>query len=366
MISGKTQSGTPKKILVCRRDNIGDLVLTTPLIAAIIQGHPEALVDVLVHSYTKEVLEPFPGVRNVFAYTKAKHASGLIQKLRVLKNQLALYWSLRQGKYDWLVLVDDVQKEKNRWLFAVVRPGCLFALDDQRLTDEKTLLSNVQLSDGLKKFSRSHETLRALSLVTLLPGMYRAEVPKIYLSRQLKAVAPVFTVQAGPDSSHRFHIHLSARRVKQRWGVDRYVDLTQALLRKYPSAGVSITWAPGPPDDPLHPGDDHLSTLLEKQLAEKIGLSSRVEFCRTDDLQALKGVLVSRTLSVCPDGGAMHLAAGLGVPVIALFGDSPSNRWAPTSPRSLVLQASSGHVKDIPVDSVMSAIDQVLNYSERH
>ncbi len=113
---------SPEKILICRRDNIGDLVLTTPLIGAIVSAHPLARVDILVNSYTQEVIDPFPGVQHVYAYTKIKHAAGLANKWRAFKDRISLYWSLRQQKYDWLVLVDSAQKQKNKLLVGAVRP----------------------------------------------------------------------------------------------------------------------------------------------------------------------------------------------------------------------------------------------------
>ena len=53
------------KILVLRRDNIGDLVLTTPVLAALRQRFPHARIEALVNSYSAPVLEGHPDIDRV-------------------------------------------------------------------------------------------------------------------------------------------------------------------------------------------------------------------------------------------------------------------------------------------------------------
>ena len=59
-------------ILVIRRDNIGDLVCTTPLITALRQRFPKAWIGALVNSYNARVLDGNPDQDEVFIYTKER------------------------------------------------------------------------------------------------------------------------------------------------------------------------------------------------------------------------------------------------------------------------------------------------------
>ena len=52
----------PRRILFIRRDNIGDLVLTTPLIHAVRARFPAAWIGVLGNSYNTPVLAAHPDV----------------------------------------------------------------------------------------------------------------------------------------------------------------------------------------------------------------------------------------------------------------------------------------------------------------
>jgi ADP-heptose:LPS heptosyltransferase len=62
---------------------------------------------------------------------------------------------------------------------------------------------------------------------------------------------------------------------------------------------------------------------------------------------------------ICADGGAMHLAAGLGLPIVCLFGDSGVARWRPWGVPCRVLQAPSRNVRDIEVEELVAAFSSL-------
>ena len=57
--------------------------------------------------------------------------------------------------------------------------------------------------------------------------------------------------------------------------------------------------------------------------------------------------------AVLSDGGAMHLAAGLGKPLVCFFGSSPTERWHPWGVPYRLLQKPSRNVADISVDEAI-------------
>jgi ADP-heptose:LPS heptosyltransferase len=67
----------------------------------------------------------------------------------------------------------------------------------------------------------------------------------------------------------------------------------------------------------------------------------------TPDLKTLIAALSLAGRVVCPDGGAMHLAAALGKPLVALFGDSPVERWRPWGVPHRVLRPESRDLADL-------------------
>jgi heptosyltransferase-3 len=139
-------------------------------------------------------------------------------------------------------------------------------------------------------------------------------------------------------------IHISARRPAQRWPIERYVQLIAELKKTRP---VLLLWAPGAKDDPRHPGDDDTA----REIAAKTGCSA----IPTPDLATLIAALSLCERVICPDGGAMHLAAGLGKPIVALFGDSPVERWQPWGVPYRVVRPVSRTLADLPVAEVLDA-----------
>lgn len=92
------------KFLVIRRDNIGDLVCTTPLLRALREHFPDARICALVNSYNAPVLANNPDVNEVYAYTKAKHRKPDQSLVRIYFDRLKLILALRRRRFDYVIL----------------------------------------------------------------------------------------------------------------------------------------------------------------------------------------------------------------------------------------------------------------------
>lgn len=150
-------------------------------------------------------------------------------------------------------------------------------------------------------------------------------------------------------------IHISARKVSQRWPAERFVALMQALLANDSSVNFKLLWAPGKEDDPLHPGDDHKAAAILSALPSGFPVQPQA----THTLPELIGALAECSMLICADGGAMHLGAGLGLPIVCLFGNSGSARWRPWGVPYQLLQPASLDVKDIAVSDVVDAFSSL-------
>jgi ADP-heptose:LPS heptosyltransferase len=73
----------------------------------------------------------------------------------------------------------------------------------------------------------------------------------------------------------------------------------------------------------------------------------------------LIGALAACDEVICADGGAMHLAAALGKPIVALFGDAPVERWRPWGVRHRIVRPESRDVADVSVADVLAAYDEI-------
>lgn len=108
-------------------------------------------------------------------------------------------------------------------------------------------------------------------------------------------------------------------------------------------------WSPGNQHTVTHPGDDTKAIHILK------GAPDSVELRPTPTLQNLISVLQECRVLITPDGGAMHLAAAMGVFIVAMFGQSDPTRWRPWTPRAKILQSPTRTIQDISVEQVMQA-----------
>ncbi len=305
---------TPR-ILIVRRDNIGDLVCTTPLIDALRVRYPEGWIGALVNTYNAEVLARNPALDAVFAYEKTKHRSAGL--LLTMLETVRLMSRLRREKLDY-VLVPSATPRALR-IARSLKPNTVYA-------------SDPAANPG------KHEVERAFLLGEPLGVTGKAGPMRIFPDPAVQALL------RKDISSNTTAVHISARRPAQRWPMDRYVSLVNELKK---DTNVLLLWAPGPKDDPRHPGDDEMAA----QIAAKTGCAKLA----TPDLATLIAALSLCDRVMCPDGGTMHLAAALGKPVVALFGDSPPERWHPWGVPHRVVRPASKNLADLPVGDVLAA-----------
>ena len=108
------------KILIVRRDNIGDLVCTTPLIAALRRRFPDGWLGALVNSYNAPVLDGNPDLDAVFVYTKAKHRGADQSLPGILWRRLLMMRRLRRMQLDDVIVATTSPQPRvvrlARWL----------------------------------------------------------------------------------------------------------------------------------------------------------------------------------------------------------------------------------------------------------
>ena len=102
-----------RRILFLRRENIGDLILTTPLFHALREQLPDAYLAALVNSYNAPVLAGNGDLDQVFVYTKGKHAGSLIAAIGARFAQARLLLRLRAMRFDDVVLAEPTYTPRN-------------------------------------------------------------------------------------------------------------------------------------------------------------------------------------------------------------------------------------------------------------
>ncbi|MFM7460639.1 MAG: glycosyltransferase family 9 protein, partial [Burkholderiales bacterium] len=346
-------TNSTRRILLVRRENIGDLILTTPLIRLLREQLPDAHIAALVNSYNAPVLEHNADLDEVFVYTKGKHADSWWGSVLARLALVGLFCRLRRMRFDDVILAEPTYTLRNIRLarFIIAKPWSSparrvigFEHDD----GEHTGLDVVVSKAAMEGLHQAQIMLRIASAYAIpAPAGMVVDLPPCRVGPAKPLPSAVSTAVAERDPLH-VGLHISARKPSQRWPVEAFAALA-GQIQQAGAVKFSVFWSPGATDNALHPGDDEKAQALKTLLAT---IPVDVDFVQTHDLATLIRRLDGVDLLVCADGGAMHIAAGLGKPIVALFGDSEPIRWRPWGVPHRLLQAASRDVVDLSVQTV--------------
>lgn len=333
-----------KALIICR-DNIGDTIITTPLIRSI-SKELNFDVDVLANSYNAAVLDGNSNINNVYTYKKTHHRNAGESVVKIILERLALMVKLRRKRYD-VVFIAKGRWDKRvlRWV-PLIRPSKVIALglSEHRLVTDLVIAPEPSNENCVERMHRLLEPFDAKEA----PGRLEmtADPQRVRATREKYGI---------PDTLPVFALHISSRKERQRWSAENFAALAHHIVTLFP-CHLMLLWSPGDENNPRHPGDD--------AKAERV-----MSLCKDLPITAVPthqlGEMIAATqlcdFIVCSDGGAMHVAAALNKPIIALFGNSDPVSWAPWAVPHKILQKSDQNVMSISVDEVFAEVCLLAN-----
>lgn len=340
-----------QRLLVIRRDNIGDLVCTTPAIAALRKNFPDAEIGVLVNSYNVDVLHGNPNCDRVFVYEKIKHAVGFAKRFSALLKRLLIILRLRFWAPDVTILA-KAGYDKHGLVFArqaAAKKIIGFAPVGHSLT--KTMLPDIAIpAIGLESIHEVEAINKLLEPLGVKDGLGPLQV--------FPDASMVFKIANRlPSSAKRIALHISAREAERRWGNENFLDLAKYILNTYSDTQILLLWSPGQSNDPRHPGDDEAA----KQIRDAFE-NHRIVLVPTNSLTELIATLALCDIFVGVDGGAMHIAVALKKNVIAMFENRPEkvSHWYPWGGGGSIIKSVSpdcSSVSSIKLTQMTEAFD---------
>ena len=309
-------------ILIIRRDNIGDLLCTTPLIVGIKEQLKVDRLDVVTNAYVAPVLKGNAFIDTLYIYHKLKH--GHTSFFKVVYEKLKLIFHLRQYHYDYILAFDGR------------------ALNLARFLRKTKVLTPMIDWPNKTEVERAWELGQRMGLKGL-PG-------------SLTLPLHLYDPSSDKKNNQTIGIHISARRIKQQYPITAWATLIRTLHDMNPKLTFHIFWSPGELNNPMHPGDDEKADTLKNTLK-----NLPIQFIPTPSLESLMEGLQRCGSMIMSDGGAMHMAAALNRPIIALFGDSNAKRWRPWKVPHTIIQPDTHDVRDIEVSSIIDAWHQLIN-----
>ena len=306
-----------RRLAVFKLRNIGDVLMITPVLRALRETFPQARISVIVNSGTEEMLAHNPHIDEVLVYRRKNGDRNPFARLR---DELRFVRDLRQRRFD--LTIGFTEGDRTAWysLFcrARYRFGVLRGVTQSRpfaYTHPLYPPHGVQMHEVEKHFvflSNGGLSLRSPkpgNLCLLDPDDMRA-----WARNELAPLRPASIV----------HVHPVSRWLWKCWGNQPMAQVIDWLQTER-NARVVVTTGPAP---------------RELERAREI-----IRLCRTQPLFYEGNLSLGQiaALSAESDGyfgvdtAPMHMAAAVGVPVVALFGPTNPKNWGPWTPIGQVL-----------------------------
>ncbi len=304
----------------------------------------------LVNSYNAGAVRNNPDVNDVYVYEKFKHQSDK-SRFTVWLNNLRLIWKIRRASVD--VSIACGYAPSSRLARYALLTGARMRIGPVEAKAGKPGKSLAYTHPIAAPDKPIHEVQAMMRLLAPLGIKEELELPLMVKpdEAEVQKVRDYLKAAAFDWSDRLIAIHISSRRPQNRWPVERFRALAD-MIQDRPGHRVLLLWSPGEKDNPLHPGDDEdAASLVAAMKKEPIAY-------RTESVEQLIAAMSASSMAVCCDGGAMHIAAGLGKSVLTIWGSTDKKRWTPWGVPSAVLQNGS-EAASIGVDEVVMVFDEL-------
>ena len=319
-----------KKILVIKLNALGDVLMTTPAISGIRKAFPEAKIFCLVPANAVPLLENNPDVDGIIPLDLlALRKKGRLSRfLEILSSAI----QIRKMKFDavfdfsgtmwaaWITGLSHAQYRigfiyPHRWFCYNIGVHPEMARRGKNMTvrkvGEMVMYGDRNFHDMVKGFD--HEVdhmLRLISQVGIEPTIPSKIM--LHLTPEESEKAKRWLAECGLDGTTYpiIGINLGASNAKRNWGEDKFVLLAKRLLENF-----NVVFIYGPMDK-----------VTFKDRVDQFKSKNRKAVLIPDQstLRETSAIISRCAVFVTCDTLCLHMASGLGVPTVALFG--------PTSP----------------------------------
>jgi exopolysaccharide biosynthesis WecB/TagA/CpsF family protein len=310
-------------ILLVQLADIGDLVLSLPAIAALRAALPSARLTLLTTRHAAPIMEGTGWVDTLLTFDK--HAfdspSALIRPANA-RAALHLASTLRRLHADAVVVLHHFSTRAGGLKFRVLLSAAGARVTVGLSSRFAPPLSHPVPDDG---FGGRHQAEYWLSLIErTCAALGHRDAPRAPGHPILHPVEPPPLPPKGDRPRIAIHAGSGGYSTARRWEPERFAAVADHL---HATRAAEIVLVGG--------RDDDTPALRAALSTPAIDLSGRTT------LGELASALRTCDLFIGADSGVMHIAAAVGVPVVALFGPSNADAWRPwgVSGRVIVVRA---------------------------
>jgi len=298
------------RVAILRLRSLGDCVLSTPAIELLAHARPDLEIAVIAEDRFADVFRGNPAVAQVLPPA--------LRDLRNFSPDLCLnfHGGTRSAR---LTLLSGA---KLRAGFDIFRPAFAYNVP-------------IPTAQEILDITRRVHTVEHMAAAMFYLGVPRTWVPRA------RVPAPAGRSPHAPDARYAV-FHPLAATPEKTWPAESFAEVARFVSQSLQLEPVFIGG----------PGED-LSAFAQWRTV--IGAP----------LREIAQLMRDASLFIGNDSGPAHVAAAFGLPLVALFGPSDSEIWAPWRTVGKVLKAN-GPIASIPVSDVLRGAERVYSVQEAH
>jgi len=301
-----------KRILVIKLKQPGDVLVSTPVIAALKEAWPESQLTYLVPKGTEAMVADHPGIDGLMVVDRRGATWG--ETLRFLRK-------LRQGRFDLVLELSGGDRGAFYTFLTGAKERLGFANPGQPFWQRRGCFTRL-LPRPPVKMHMVDQNLAAVRALGIEPVNPRLRF--FWDSRVGQRVQNLLTSLGLADRSFVV-MHPGAGWRFKCWTPSGYARVIEAFEQKW-NLPVVLTGTMAAHEQDL------LATVLQECRAHPIDLVGHLS------LKELGALIARARLFFGMDSAPMHLAAAVNTPAVALFGPSGVFNWGPWGEGHLVIK----------------------------
>ena len=298
-------------IFVVRPDRLGDVLLSTPVFAALKSHYPNAHITVLVQENVAPLLRGLPSVDEVLVYDPQKKHKGfrgfrlLVEQIRRRNFRIAIVLQ-SQWRVAWAVRLAGVR----------YRIGPLSKIHSFFVYNRGVRQNRSQV-----EFHEADYNLQLLRRLGLRSPS-RKFVPQVSIDGDEQVRADQWLADRGvPTGETLIAVHPGMGGSALNWPETHYQELLRSLLRE----GKKVLVTGGP-------AEKALVDRLVSGVGSTVGPAIAYVNTERDSVQFLAALYYRCALVVAPSTGPLHLATAVGCAVVTFYPPirvQSALRWGP-------------------------------------
>ena len=290
-----------ENILCVRLDSLGDVLMSSPALRAIKEGHPERKIILLTSPEGANVANLTPEIDEVISYEAPWMKSSSPRSNSRLDYMIAA--QLQQAGFDAAIIFTVYSQNPLPSAFLCYLAGIPLRLAHCR-ENPYHLLTNWVPENGLNDNGR-HEVRRQLDLVRTVGYTTEDESLSLHVPEAAARSAVKKLEKAGIDLSTPWvAIHPGASAASRRYPPEGFMEVSQTLVKRM---GIQVVFTGSKNERPL------VASIREGMSAPSFSLAGQL------DLGELAAVLQLAPLLISNNTGPVHVSAAVGTPVVDLY-----------------------------------------------